>query len=99
MIESILKRIEFIGEEDSDREEEQGGRNPAILWVTFQSGQQIGPCSLIDGVNSVDEESFDVTPSDQPFPNRSLTVVVIDQVAAIRMEYPERLLKAGEVAR
>lgn len=89
MFKSMHERIGMIAEEDTERAD-KGNEARSILTITLKSGVQIGPVSLIDGVNSHDEQTIDVAPPDKVGAGGDeVWVIHTSEIAALHQKYPD----------
>ena len=95
-IDTMQQRLDFIGQEDTEREQTLGGRCPSTLHVFLVSGLVLDNVELVDGVNSVDGASIDLRKRLGQIPGEEIHwIVAISQIAAIRQIYPSEEAEAA----
>jgi hypothetical protein len=94
MHKDLYDRIQSIAREDNEREERLGRSLPSRLTIFLVGGHEIPVCHLIDGENSLDDQSIDVvTPEDGRSAN---WIVPLSAIAAIHHTYPDEAASAAE---
>lgn len=95
-IDTMQQRLDFIGQEDTEREETLGGRCPSALQVYLASGFVLYDVELSDGVNSVDGDSIDLRGRRGEIAGEGVHwIVAISQIAAIQQIYPTEEAEAA----
>ena len=89
MYANMHARIAAIAEEDFERETELGESCPSTLKIILANGHIIDRVSMIDSVNSVDDETIDVNQLEHRYPGSGQCwTIATSQIAAIEQTYP-----------
>ncbi|HEX8485724.1 hypothetical protein [Sphingomonas sp.] len=89
MFASMHDRIGLIATEDSDREQEIGARCPSHLKIILVTGHVFDNLRLIDGLNSHDDETFDVIEAHHDHPGGGVSWTIVSaHVVAIEQAFP-----------
>lgn len=87
MCKTVWERLEGIAKEDSAREDRLGRSCPSVLTILLMGGHSIKDCHLVDGVNSLDDESIDVVTDESG--TDKVWIVPLSAIAALHQTYPK----------
>lgn len=88
MYESMYARLENIATEDNDREDRLGTSCPIKLDLWLVGGHQLRDVALVDGLNSLDDETIDLKLRTAPPTAEGTYTVAIAHIAMLRHTWP-----------